>query len=478
MKLKNNILFCSTSLLGCIIMILRCVNNDFWADETYTINAVNNLGYRDMFSWDPSSPPLYFIILKVLSGIGGKNCFVYHFVSCIPLLILVFFAALVVYKQFDSYVATLFVLLLCFQPEATTYFIEVRPYAWSALFVFFCFWTGYQLLKEKGNSIKKWVLFNLWGILAAYSHYWAFGEVIVLYFCFFFTLIILDKSNIRKCIFSVCVSLCSYLPGLLCFVKSMTEMSRSFWIEENVPFISCLAFFVYDGIIPCLLLSLCIFVVFLFAIKSVWSDARRLSHRENKFFCEIIVLLVAIIEIVSVFLVEVIYGTLVSPLFVTRYLFPIAPIIWFSIAELLFFIDHEKIKRGSFVVLFIMFVGIYGTRYYFTITNDITNDRETKQSIGELKDIVDEENTIIVTDIEHLEYGVLQYYLPGIECALISDFNENSKNRIVFLLSSNDNKTAKEYLSDLNLETEWKYCGDGKISRYQYYIYMVSYSYS
>ena len=160
---------------------------------------------------------------------------------------------MVIYKQFDSYVATLFVILLCFQPESTTYFIEVRPYAWSALFVFFCFWAGYQLLKEKGNSDKKWILFNLWGILAAYSHYWAFGEVIVLYFCFFSALIILDKSNIRKCIFSVCVSLFFYLPGILCFVKSMTEMSRSFWIEENVPLTSYLAFFVYDRKIKCLI---------------------------------------------------------------------------------------------------------------------------------------------------------------------------------------------------------------------------------
>ena len=122
-----------------------------------------------------------------------------------------------------------------------------------------------------------------------------------------------------------------------------------------------------------------------------------------------------------------------------------------------------------------MFVGIYGIRYYSTITNEITNDRETQQSICELKDMVDEENTILVTDIEHLEYGVLQYYLPEIKCALISDFNDKSKNQAVFLLSSNEDETVKAYLSDMNREAEWKYCGDGKISRYKYYIYLVSF---
>ena len=78
------------------------------------------------------------------------------------------------------------------------YSVEVRMYAWAAFFVVICFYEGYRILVTRGTKLKNWVVFCVGGIGAAYSHYFAFAGIIILYFFVFLRLVIYNKKNIRR----------------------------------------------------------------------------------------------------------------------------------------------------------------------------------------------------------------------------------------------------------------------------------------
>jgi uncharacterized membrane protein len=103
-------------------------------------------------------------------------------------------------------------------PCAVTYNVEERMYSWAMFFVTLCFYEGYKIISAE--STKHWILFTITGLAAAYSHYFAFTAVILVYLCIFVILIHRNKKNIWKCLCCTTISILGYVPWLLIFIKS------------------------------------------------------------------------------------------------------------------------------------------------------------------------------------------------------------------------------------------------------------------
>ena len=163
------------ALIGIIITIFRCIDNNFWGDESYTILKVMQAKtLKEVATVDLANPPFFFLMLKLAMLFIGETPFVYHFASALPLFIFVIFSLVCLKKEIGKNATTVFLTMVVLMPSALEYFVEVRMYSWAILFVCICFYNGYILVKKNGKSVVNWIFMCIGGVGAAYTHYFAF----------------------------------------------------------------------------------------------------------------------------------------------------------------------------------------------------------------------------------------------------------------------------------------------------------------
>ncbi len=121
-----------------------------------------------------------------------------------------------------------------FSGSALVYALQIRMYTWAALFVFISAIYAYRLSKDPCGCRNR-IVFVLFSILAAYTHYFALFAVAMINL---FLLIgyhkKLDKTALKHWMLNAVVQLTAYIPGGYIFLHQIM-LGGADWITVDYP---------------------------------------------------------------------------------------------------------------------------------------------------------------------------------------------------------------------------------------------------
>ena len=393
---------------GIIVLISfsRIFDNAFWGDECYSIGLVK-MGFMEMIQETGADvhPPLYYILLRVISSMLGQKGHVFHLVSVIPVGLTLFFAVSKVYKKFGACVAFLLVTFVFFLDTAILFSVEVRMYSWANFFVLMSFYEMHEIMMF--NKKKNWILFSIFSLAAAYTHYYALVAVAFLYVM----LIIYEvwkKGQTWKKTLAVCVAaVVVYLPWLINLLQAFERTANSWWVEE-IPKIRYCIEYLFASKMSLLYVGIWgVGIVILFYNTYV----KKKENFEFTFW-----ILSGLISIVGTIGVGELVSILWRPMFQTRYVYVVAGIAWLT-----FGVAIEKLKGNTIWLIGILAITfVIGIPNYFSwVENDKEYQAGTQLILDSTKDMKDTE--VLWTNSPHLDWTMLEYYYPDNEYLLIED---------------------------------------------------------
>ena len=243
-KTKENKLHIAIIVLGIIFVMMPIWHDNLWYDEAFTVGIVKN-NFCDIWrigSYDVH-PVLYYWILHLVYIIFGSNLYAYRIMSVIPLAILGILGYTHIRKDFGEKVGILFSFFTFFLPVTTVYAGEIRMYTWAMLFVTIMAIYAYRIYKEP--TIKNWLIFAIFSLASAYTHYYALATAGIINLMLFIYLIYksikLHKENKENKVYSnelkfftisAIAQILLYIPWVVVFLSQVKGVSDGYWIQK------------------------------------------------------------------------------------------------------------------------------------------------------------------------------------------------------------------------------------------------------
>ncbi len=328
---KINVLIPWTLLILCSVCYVSLIfNQNVWMDEAFTASLIRT----DMAgvinrSMQDTLPPLYNILLKLMTDLFGYSIPVMKLTSVLPMIGTMLLGATVVRRRHGLMTGCLFMLALTAMPLMLYYGVEVRMYSLGFFFATASGIYAYEVLCESRK--KNWILFTLFSVLAGYSHHFAFVCVGIVYFFLLLYYLIRDRAHLRRWFLCLLATFLLYLPCLLITLKQLKRVSGYFSMPEITPrlFFQYMIYPYTTGVTGLSLLLL-LSVVALFAFRIIWFfKVKQDTAMET---CEKSRHMYALLLVLPYYLV-LLFGTVVSKImtaniFVDRYLFFSCGLIW------------------------------------------------------------------------------------------------------------------------------------------------------
>lgn len=297
-------------------------NQNFWLDEYYSIHLVE-LDWAEIpdFTAGDVHPPLYYYILKVFVTLFGNAHTVYRIASFAAYLLTVAMA-LVLFRPAFGRLATFFFLCLM-GPNAASlhYFTEARMYGWALFFVLLCGFSGYKLVEGSAHWRRWWITLTLTGLIAGYLHYYALLAVGLIYLSLLIYSIAKRRPLLRNWGIAVGLSVVCYLPWVILTAGRLTKQVSTFWLQEMPALSETLELVVGNRLSSWLVLALFVAASPLYLF---WPRGEQPARRW----------LVATGLLVAVGLPAAGYAAsvLLRPMYLPRYFFPAAGLLWLAMA--------------------------------------------------------------------------------------------------------------------------------------------------
>lgn len=218
-------------LFGGLIFIGSAFIDGVWFDEAFTVAAIEN-GMIDMIcrlTFDVH-PHLYYIVIKIWSYIFGDGIIALRLFSAIFAVAVTLLGYTHIRKDFGDRVGFWFSFLTVFSFSTLKYALQIRMYT---LGIFLLALTGIHLWRYiNSNSKKDRVLYLIFSILSAYTHYFAFFLVAMINV---FTLIrAMKKEETKNWFKDAYTQILGYLPGFIVFAFQIS-LNGANWIRVIFP---------------------------------------------------------------------------------------------------------------------------------------------------------------------------------------------------------------------------------------------------
>ena len=460
-KLKNacGVLFLFLGSLSFLVCLLQAFGQDIWFDEVFSVNFIQH-SYKEIAALTGKDvhPPLYYWYLKLFHDIGkvlvpaASSIVLCKLASMLPFVGIFVYTLTVIRKNFGLHTAGLFWFLIMTMPQISNYTVEIRMYSLALFFITAAFVHSYELVcafpaqeiseaertAEPGTAAgteetaepgaagsevtsgavltsgsvtgenglikwwkrnKHWLLFWVYGILTAYTQYYACVAVIAIYialFVFFVVKVhkgktektsckkthiykeqlkeqeaILTKAPVKgwkaehtteqetgriagKCIGKVLLcaglSVFAYLPWLPFFFSQVRTVSSSYWIQPLTwkSIFGCMKYIFLpvsyavkkNYVLACVM-------ILLFGAAFLYSFLMKRKDARGRFF-----LLTGLWIAVFTTLIGFVCSILNRPIFVYRYLIPCLGAMWLVAAVVLW----DFIEKNWGILLFVPFL--------------------------------------------------------------------------------------------------------------------------
>ncbi len=379
-------------LAGAIVYISLIFNQNVWLDEAFTAALVRTdmAGVLER-SMDDTLPPLYNVLLKMMTDLFGYRVPIMKLTSVIPMILTMLLGASTIRKRFGALTSYLFIIAIAAMPNMLFYGVEIRMYSLGFFFATASGVYAYEAVCD--SSRKNWILFTLFSVLAGYAHHFAFVTVgfvylfLLLYYFFF------EKEHLKRWFFCLLATILLYFPCLLVTLKQFASVSSYFSMPEVTLFVF-LKYMRYPYTVGQTFVSIALILSVLLLILRFISNKNRKRSDYYAFLCLI------------TYYGVLVFGTVVSKLmtaniFVDRYLFFATGLIW-----LFFAIEAGTLRKDliSIILALELVVGIVGYRNAYRI--EYTDGADTLQTY--LDAAVSEGDALYTLE----EYEELAYCLP------------------------------------------------------------------
>lgn len=458
------------TLLFFLLNAMRCFDNVIWGDEGFSVRLAQ-MDFMSMIASTASDvhPPLYYIILQLFCRLFGHSITMYHMVSLLSYTFILILGVTIIKKHFGICAASIFISFASLLDSAIIYNLEIRMYSLAELLVLLTFLQLYALLKN-----PKWInymLFALFALAAAYTHYYALLSVGFLYIFLLIYVICKRKEDIKKLLTLYTITFLGYLPWLMIFIKCFRQVTNDWWLNYIPSFKdSILYLFSSDKLqnvwIIIFIGSLCI------AFFNRQDNIRITFNRVTRRFmatltsgklvlnAELLWIISGIFSIAGTIITGIAVSEIMHPVFILRYVFPVSSIGWLILSVCI-----SKCKRRQLwstgIILLLLYSGLP------QLTNTMRQERIMNESTLETLHMTDEisEDDFIITDILHLNWTLLEHYYPNVNHQYNKAFPDDmvEKNNTYIFWSQELDETV------LNI----KYIGQGYLGTSYVYIYQT-----
>lgn len=377
------------------------VGNDVWYDEAYTFGMLRH-GVIDMCRITAADvhPPLYYILLKIFTAPFKEKMLAAKIFSLLCMLLIMIIGGIHTRRIFNRKVSICFMGMFMIFPFMLPYSAEIRMYALAALFVFLSALYAYYMYENdgaKGDAVKL-IIFSA---CSAYTHYFAFVSVCVIYLILLIAIIRYKKILLKKWFIATAAVVVLYIPWLGCFISQLAfKISNEYWIDpvngytvlQYMKDTFSISADRFTG-------SLHIFVfimLFVYMLFSASTKTRRISALTITVWAGTIAL-------------GVIVSIIIRPVFVVRYSVPAVPLLLVFAAAVL-----TEVKPREFAALMVCILFAGGVvSYAANLQSEL--QRWDNGFSHELLSQFDNADGYIILDndedikIEHFK-GVLAYY--------------------------------------------------------------------
>ena len=225
-------------IIGGMFLLSAAFQNNLWFDETYSVALVRQ-PFTQMFTYGLADvhPMLYYFLLKIYSIFAGTSIIALRIFSVIGAQLLAMLGYTHIRKDFGNKTGFWFSFMIFATATIFRYAAEIRMYTWLPLFVTLSAIYAYRFFKktkEKTFPVKEMVLLSIFGLCAAYTHYFGLIAVCVINAMLFIALFI-KKHKKPAFIITSAVQILLYIPGIYFLFKQMQTVNKGFWIHIQYP---------------------------------------------------------------------------------------------------------------------------------------------------------------------------------------------------------------------------------------------------
>lgn len=456
-KWKNGcgILFLILGILSFFVCLFQAFGQDIWFDEVFSVNFIQH-SYKEIAALTGKDvhPPLYYWYLKLFHDIGkvlvpaASSIVLCKLASMLPFVGIFVYTLTAIRKNFGLHVAGLFWFLVMTMPQISNYTVEIRMYSLALFFITAAFVHSCELVRafpvqevseaegaaepgaagteetaepeaagsevtsgavltsgsvtgENGlikwwKNNKHWLLFWVYGILTAYTQYYACVAVIAIYIAVFIFYAVMAHKNktgksvcekvqinqeqvenrktiqneaaiqnkvaikeqnricarngIGKVLLCAGLSVLAYLPWLPFFFSQVRTVSSSYWIQPLTwkSIFGCMKyiFLPVSYAVKKNYMLACVMIL-VFGAAFLYSFLMKRKDARGRFF-----LLTGLWIAVFTTLIGFVCSILNRPIFVYRYLIPCLGAMWLVAAVVLW----DFIEKNWGILLFVPFL--------------------------------------------------------------------------------------------------------------------------
>lgn len=349
-KKKDKILILNIIIiiLGTIFISLGAFHTNIWFDESYSV-AISNHSFSEIWNIGGNDvhPVFYYMMLKIVSLIFGNNILVFRLFSIVPIVILSILGITHIRKDYGERTGIIFSFLTLFLPIIAAYSSEIRMYTWVMLFVTITAIYANRIYKNE-LSIKNWVIFALFSLLSAYTHYYGLmfaGIINVILFIYLLKNRKGKNKDLKIFIIQAVVECLLYVPWLYYFIKQLTSVGGGYWIKLEFPdTLYNVLGIQYMGSLSNIFgfcFAICLYIYLGFVIYRCKKERISVKNARNSLLLYVLIVFIA-------FLIS-----LKSPILYPRYLITITGLLIFFIADIM---AKEKSKYITIEICIIIFV--------------------------------------------------------------------------------------------------------------------------
>jgi hypothetical protein len=349
-KKKDKILILNIIIiiLGTIFISLGAFHTNIWFDESYSV-AISNHSFSEIWNIGGNDvhPVFYYMMLKIVSLIFENNILVFRLFSIVPIVILSILGITHIRKDYGERTGIIFSFLTLFLPIIAAYSSEIRMYTWVMLFVTITAIYANRIYKNE-LSIKNWVIFALFSLLSAYTHYYGLmfaGIINVILFIYLLKNRKGKNKDLKIFIIQAIVECLLYVPWLYYFIKQLTSVGGGYWIKLEFPdTLYNVLGIQYMGSLSNIFgfcFAICLYIYLGFVIYRCKKERISVKNARNSLLLYVLIVFIA-------FLIS-----LKSPILYPRYLMTITGLLIFFIADIM---AKEKSKYITIEICIIIFV--------------------------------------------------------------------------------------------------------------------------
>ena len=434
-KWMGSVLFYLLAMAVVGLNLLLVFDNVVWGDEAYSANLVrNNLeGIMQVLYYEENHPPFYYFWLRLFVNLFGNSILVCHLASYVLFVLGILFAISVLAKRVGKLPASFFIVISGLSATCVEYNVEIRMYALAFMATAFCAYSAYRVLEDGKIA---WFTMVLWGLVAAYSHY--YGLLAVVFLMIYTCLIAIYRFGKKYWIRTLLAGfgfIAGYCPWLSFLFKTLGKVSNNWW-KDAAPKVSDALDVMFAGhqmrkaLLP-LLLILFLFILLyeskLITIK--WENGKVIvvigKVNPKEFSANLWFLFAGFASMCTVVGIAYAVCFLVKPLLSVRYLYSLTAIMLIMLVAAVYrVLQIAKEMADAFakqwivcltkagITLLILVLLVVGVRDYnaFRVESD-RQETQTAETMQLMQDMT-EETALVNQGVKHIGWTVLHYYYP------------------------------------------------------------------